>query len=137
MQVLLRCFSKKGGLAPVPNFRLPEFPAGPAARPANSHEPPRECSQWVGRLATYVRPMTGNPATFTRKNAMTTKNPFMSMWLSGANAWLGAGRGLWMAEMQRQQTAMMNEFTRQAIRFWTGAWALEQLRDKDSRPDRR
>jgi hypothetical protein len=48
------------------------------------------------------------------------KNPFLSMWLSQANAWSGAMRGLWSAELQRQQTQMMNEMTKQVMRFWTG-----------------
>jgi hypothetical protein len=52
------------------------------------------------------------------------KNPFLSMWLSAVNAWLGVGRGLWMAEWQRQQAAMMQEATEQMIRFWTGGWML-------------
>ena len=50
-------------------------------------------------------------------------NPWMSLWLSAANAWAGAARGFWTAEMRRQQTAMFNEMTRQMGRFWTGAWA--------------
>ena len=39
-------------------------------------------------------------------NPMMQKNPLMSAWLSAANASAGAGRGLWMAEMRRQQAAM-------------------------------
>jgi len=50
-------------------------------------------------------------------------NPWMSLWLSAANAWAGAARSFWTAEMRRQQTAMINEMTRQTVRFWTGAWA--------------
>jgi len=50
------------------------------------------------------------------------KNPFLSMWLSQANAWSGAMRGLWSAELQRQQTQMMNEMTKQVMRFWSGGW---------------
>jgi hypothetical protein len=46
----------------------------------------------------------------------------MSLWLSAATAWAGAVRGFWTAEMRRQQTAMINEMTRQMMRFWTGAW---------------
>jgi hypothetical protein len=53
------------------------------------------------------------------------KNPFMSMWLSAAssaaNSAAGATRGFWTAEMHRQQTAMTNEMTKQAMRFWSGA----------------
>jgi len=50
-------------------------------------------------------------------------NPWMSLWLSAANAWAGAARSFWTAGMRRQQTAMINEMTRQTVRFWTGAWA--------------
>jgi hypothetical protein len=52
---------------------------------------------------------------------MSKKNPLMSMWLSGVNAWAGAARGLWTAELHRPQTAMIKEATEQMIRFWTGA----------------
>jgi hypothetical protein len=52
------------------------------------------------------------------------KNPFLSLWLSQANAWAGAMRGFWTAEMQRQQTQMMNEMTQQMMRFWTGGWMV-------------
>lgn len=47
-------------------------------------------------------------------------NPFLSMWLSGANAMAGAARGAWMAEARRQQTAMVAEASRQMMEFWTG-----------------
>ncbi len=53
---------------------------------------------------------------------MGYSNPFMSAWLSGANAWAGAARSFWMAEMQRQQNAMIEESIRQMIDFWTGGW---------------
>jgi hypothetical protein len=39
------------------------------------------------------------------------KNPSMSMWLSAANAWAGAARSFWTAEMHRQQTTMLKELT--------------------------
>ena len=54
-------------------------------------------------------------------NAMFKKNPFMSLWMSAANSAAGSARGLWMAEMQRQQNAMMQAFTKQVIDFWSGA----------------
>jgi hypothetical protein len=56
-------------------------------------------------------------------------NPWMSLWLGAANAWAGAACGFWTAEMRRQQTAMLNEMTRQMVRFWTGAWALPSSGD--------
>lgn len=52
------------------------------------------------------------------------KNPYLSMWLSGANTMAGAARGLWMAELRRQQTAYMDEMLRQTMRFWSGAWIM-------------
>jgi hypothetical protein len=55
-------------------------------------------------------------------DAMFKKNPLMSLWMSAANSAAGHARGLWMTEMQRQQSAMMQEFTKQMIGFWSGAW---------------
>jgi hypothetical protein len=59
---------------------------------------------------------------------MTKKNPMLSLWLSAANSWAGAARGFWTAELQRQQTAMLSEATRQMFRFWSGAWAIPAAR---------
>ena len=42
------------------------------------------------------------------------KNPFMSMWLSAANRAAGTGRGMWMAEARRQQTAAAREMMKAA-----------------------
>ncbi|GGC69195.1 hypothetical protein GCM10011504_53890 [Siccirubricoccus deserti] len=53
------------------------------------------------------------------------KNPFMSAWLSAANSYASTGRSIWMAEMHRQQTAMMTDFSKQMARFWTGAWTAQ------------
>jgi len=61
-----------------------------------------------------------------------TKNPALSLWLSGANAVFGAARGRAAAEMQRQMTtamtestrqmtSVMTESTRQMLAFWSGA----------------
>jgi hypothetical protein len=49
-------------------------------------------------------------------------NPWMSLWLSAVNSWAGATRGFWMAEMHRQQTALMNEMVRLTMRFWASGW---------------
>lgn len=51
-------------------------------------------------------------------------NPFLSLWLSAFNTALGTARGYWSAEMQRQQTAILNEMTKQSIKFWTEMWKL-------------
>ena len=57
------------------------------------------------------------------KNPWTKKNPFMSMWLSGANSVAGAARGRVAAESKRQTTAMTNEATKQVLGFWSGLMA--------------
>ena len=46
------------------------------------------------------------------------KNPFMSLWLSYANSYANMMRGIWSAELQRQQTAMMNEMMANMTKFW-------------------
>ena len=33
------------------------------------------------------------------------RNPWMSFWLSAANSWTGVMRGVWRAELHRQQAA--------------------------------
>jgi hypothetical protein len=50
------------------------------------------------------------------------RNPWMSLWLSAANGWAGAMRGLWTAELHRPQTAIANETVRQMTDFWVRAW---------------
>jgi hypothetical protein len=54
------------------------------------------------------------------KNPWTKKNPFLSMWLSGANSVAGSARGRMTAEAKRQTSKAMNEGTRQIMNFWTG-----------------
>lgn len=54
------------------------------------------------------------------KNPWIRKNPFMSMWMSGANAVLGSARGRATAAGRRQAATLMATGTQQAIRFWTG-----------------
>ena len=51
-------------------------------------------------------------------NPWTKKNPFLSLWLSGANAVAGRARGAAAAEAGRQQATLAE----QAVRFWSGAW---------------
>lgn len=51
-------------------------------------------------------------------NPWNKKNPFMSMWLSGANAMLGATRSQISAAMHRQANAAITESTKQMLAFW-------------------
>jgi len=55
-----------------------------------------------------------------KKNPWTKKNPFLSMWLSGANAVAGSARSRATAESRRQAKSMMTESARQMAGFWTG-----------------
>ena len=47
------------------------------------------------------------------------KNPFMSLWLSGANKVAGAARGQFMAQARRQQSDMAREIGRVMGSFWS------------------
>ena len=48
------------------------------------------------------------------------KNPFMSMWLSGANRVAGSVRGQVAAEAKRQATSAAEQATKDVVNFWTG-----------------
>ena len=52
-------------------------------------------------------------------NPWMKKNPWLSMWMSGANAVLGSARGRATAEARRQATAMTTNAAKQTVRFWT------------------
>lgn len=54
-------------------------------------------------------------------NPWTKKNPWLSMWLSGANAIAGAARVRATAHARRQATTMMTRGTKEALDFWTTA----------------
>jgi hypothetical protein len=51
-------------------------------------------------------------------NPWLKKNPFMSMWLSGANAITNRARGQATVAVKQEQAKL----TRQATKFWTSAW---------------
>lgn len=51
-------------------------------------------------------------------NPWGKRNPFLSMWLSGANALFGKTRSQVTASARRQAKAAMDEATRQALAFW-------------------
>ena len=54
-------------------------------------------------------------------NPWLKKNPFMSMWLSGANSVANAARGKIAAEAKRQSTTAMSKATNDMFNLWTGA----------------
>jgi hypothetical protein len=51
-------------------------------------------------------------------NPWTSRNPFLSFWLSAANTAAAAQRSAFEAELGRQQS----ELTREWMRLWTDAW---------------
>jgi hypothetical protein len=56
------------------------------------------------------------------KNPWVKKNPFLSMWLSGANAVMGAARGHASAQAKRQ-----------AATFWTAALTPKKPKKRRTR----
>ena len=54
-------------------------------------------------------------------NPWSRKNPFMSMWWSGANRALGLTRSRATADARRQVARMLSESQNQMLRFWTDA----------------
>jgi hypothetical protein len=66
-------------------------------------------------------------------NPWIKKNPYMSMWLSGANAVAGAARSLATAEANRQISAMVATGTRQMFDFWGVAWSGSPPRKRRKR----
>jgi hypothetical protein len=64
----------------------------------------------------------GHPGRQRRvmRNPWTTKNPFMSAWLSAANRTMGSARGRATAEAKRQVAALHAEAAQQVVDFWSG-----------------
>jgi hypothetical protein len=56
------------------------------------------------------------------KNPWLRKNPFLSMWLSGANAVAGKARGKATAMARRQMDFAVKEGTKAVTDFWLDAW---------------
>ena len=54
------------------------------------------------------------------KNPWTSKNPFMSLWLSGANKIANAGRGQATAAVKRETQGAVKQGTRNWFDFWSG-----------------
>jgi len=54
----------------------------------------------------------------TMRNPWLKKNPFLSAWLSAANATVGAARGKVIAEAKRHSSAAMTKATQDVVDFW-------------------
>jgi len=55
------------------------------------------------------------------KSPWLAKNPFCSMWMSGANSPFGAARGHALNEVRRQHRAMMSDGANAMLAFWSPA----------------
>lgn len=54
------------------------------------------------------------------RNLYTSKNPFMSLWLSSANKVMGSARGQAAAATKRQVASFQADATKQIVDFWAG-----------------
>ena len=54
-------------------------------------------------------------------NPWLKKNPFLSMWLSGANTVANSARGQIAAKAKRQSTTAIAKATKDMFSLWTGA----------------
>jgi len=59
------------------------------------------------------------------RNPWTTKNPFMSAWLSSANRIMGSARGQAAAATKREVATAQAEVARQMVDFWSGNTATK------------
>lgn len=55
------------------------------------------------------------------RNPWLKKNPFLSMWLSGANSIAGSIRGRTTAHARRQVNTAVSEATRASLKLWSDA----------------
>jgi len=67
------------------------------------------------------------------KNPWLAKNPFLSLWMSGANSMFGAARGHALNEVRRQHRAMMSEGVEAVLAFWSGAAGAPGVKKKTGR----
>ncbi len=65
------------------------------------------------------------------------KNPWMSAWLSAANAWSGAARGKTCSEARRAQEAWLAETNRRLVELWFPAALRPQPRPVRARRSRK
>ena len=54
------------------------------------------------------------------------KNPWISLWLSGANKITNAARGQMTAEMRKTQGAMLAEWQRGWMEAWLAMWGMKR-----------
>jgi len=80
-----------------------------------------------------VRGALNTATEVSLRNPWISKNPFLSMWLSGANAVLGSARARATAEARRQASLSAAEGFNQMMRLWTGTAPPAPMRRKRRR----
>ncbi len=68
------------------------------------------------------------------KNPWLKKNPFMSMWLSGANSVLGSARGRATSVARRQGTTAIAQSAKQVTDFWSTALTGKTTKRRKRKP---
>ena len=63
-------------------------------------------------------------------NPWTKKNPFLSLFLTGANAAAGKARGLWTQQARRTQTTAVKKAAASWADLWTPAPSVKRKRRK-------
>lgn len=71
------------------------------------------------------------------RNPWTTKNPFMSVWLSSANKVLNSARGQTAAAAKREVASAQSAAAKQIVEFWSGRAVLPKKAAKPARRRRR
>jgi len=66
-------------------------------------------------------------------NPWLKKNPFMSIWLSGANSVANSARGRIAAEVKRQSTTAVNKAASDMFTAWAGAMTGSPARKRKRR----
>ncbi|MGZ8256015.1 MAG: hypothetical protein ACXW2G_11510 [Burkholderiaceae bacterium] len=61
------------------------------------------------------------------------KNPFLSMWLSGANSIAGSVRGHATAQAKRQVSSAVTEVTKSNLKLWSDAFKATPAKPKRKR----
>jgi hypothetical protein len=87
----------------------------PAYRSVRSRVPIIPCE------TTDSRPRHGLHEVMMMSNPWLKKNPYMSMWLSGANSLANTARGKVAGHAKRQSTAALNKASRDIFSLWTDA----------------
>jgi hypothetical protein len=66
-------------------------------------------------------------------NPWLKKNPYMSLWLSGAHAVAGSARSRASAETKRQAGVLVSDFNREVLKAWTGGLVTPAAKPKKRR----